>query len=88
MVQIIKDLIKASATSTLFYRSQKCAECESCRREKQQSESGSWNNEDDVMPHRIPVLPRSNNEKTLISSTIPAPLDIYIENNTTPLYTS
>ncbi|XP_037997182.1 FERM and PDZ domain-containing protein 2 [Motacilla alba alba] len=45
--------------SNISDRSQKCAECESCRRENQQSESGSWNNEDDVMPHRIPVLPRN-----------------------------
>ncbi|KAL9847148.1 FERM and PDZ domain-containing protein 2 [Geothlypis trichas] len=52
--QDYKDLI-----STVSDRSQKCAECESCRRENQQSESGSWNNEDDVMPQRIPVLPRN-----------------------------
>ncbi|XP_059707503.1 FERM and PDZ domain-containing protein 2-like isoform X1 [Haemorhous mexicanus] len=52
--QDYKDLI-----SNVSDRSQKCAECESCRRENQQSESGSWNNEDDVMPHRIPVLPRN-----------------------------
>ncbi|XP_068875692.1 tyrosine-protein phosphatase non-receptor type 20 [Aphelocoma coerulescens] len=45
--------------SNISDRSQKCAECESCRRENQQSESGSWNNEDDVVPHRIPVLPRN-----------------------------
>ncbi|XP_058666956.1 FERM and PDZ domain-containing protein 2 [Ammospiza caudacuta] len=52
--QDYKDLI-----SNVSDRSQKCAECESCRRENQQSESGSWSNEDDVMPHRIPVLPRN-----------------------------
>ncbi|XP_050832404.1 FERM and PDZ domain-containing protein 2 [Serinus canaria] len=52
--QDYKDLI-----SNVSDRSQKCAECESCKRENQQSESGSWNNEDDVMPHRIPVLPRN-----------------------------
>ncbi|KAM4896608.1 FERM and PDZ domain-containing protein 2 [Sylvia borin] len=46
-------------SSNISDRSQKCAECESCRRENQQSESGSWNSEDDVMPHRIPVLPRN-----------------------------
>uniref|UniRef100_A0A8C8BH39 FERM and PDZ domain containing 2 n=1 Tax=Otus sunia TaxID=257818 RepID=A0A8C8BH39_9STRI len=40
-------------------RSQKYAECEGKRRESQQSESESWNNEDDDMPHRISVLPRS-----------------------------
>ncbi|NXA63419.1 MPDZ protein, partial [Mohoua ochrocephala] len=57
-------------TSNISDRSQKCAECESCRRENQQSESGSWNNEDDVMPPRIPALPRSNHAKTsLVSST-------------------
>ncbi|XP_026655527.2 FERM and PDZ domain-containing protein 2 isoform X1 [Zonotrichia albicollis] len=52
--QDYKDLI-----SNVSDRSQKCVECESCRRENQQSESGSWSNEDDVMPHRIPVLPRN-----------------------------
>ncbi|XP_058697373.1 FERM and PDZ domain-containing protein 2 [Poecile atricapillus] len=52
--QDCKDII-----SNISERSQKCAECESCRRETQQSESGSWNNEDDVIPHRIPVLPRN-----------------------------
>ncbi|NXF03805.1 INADL protein, partial [Smithornis capensis] len=45
-------------------RSQKYAECEGCRRENQQSESDRCNNED-VMPHRIPVLPRSNHAKTV-----------------------
>ncbi|XP_019327171.1 PREDICTED: FERM and PDZ domain-containing protein 2 [Aptenodytes forsteri] len=39
--------------------SQKYAVCEGCRRESQQSESDSWSNEDDDMPHRISVLPRS-----------------------------
>ncbi|KAM6262829.1 FERM and PDZ domain-containing protein 2 isoform 2-T2 [Spheniscus humboldti] len=39
--------------------SQKYAECEGCRRESQQSESDSWSSEDDDMPHRISVLPRS-----------------------------
>ncbi|XP_076194792.1 FERM and PDZ domain-containing protein 2 isoform X2 [Aptenodytes patagonicus] len=39
--------------------SQKYAECEGCRRESQQSESDSWSNEDDDIPHRISVLPRS-----------------------------
>nr|XP_054493813.1 FERM and PDZ domain-containing protein 2 [Agelaius phoeniceus] len=64
--QDYKDLI-----STVSDRSQKCAECESCRKENQQCESGSWNNEDDVMPQRIPVLPRSNHAKTsLVSSTV------------------
>ncbi|NWU19955.1 MPDZ protein, partial [Dyaphorophyia castanea] len=58
--QDYKDII-----SNISDRSKKCAECESCRRENQQSESGSWNNEDDVMPHRIPVLPRSNHAKNL-----------------------
>ncbi|NXM46203.1 MPDZ protein, partial [Gymnorhina tibicen] len=63
--QDYKDII-----SNISDRSQKCAECESCRRENQQTESGSWNNEDDVMPHRIPVLPRSNHAKIcLVSST-------------------
>ncbi|XP_053805259.1 FERM and PDZ domain-containing protein 2 [Vidua chalybeata] len=55
--QDYKDLI-----SNISERSQKCAECESCRRENQQSESGTWNNEDDVVPHRIPVLPRTQCE--------------------------
>ncbi|XP_032551250.1 FERM and PDZ domain-containing protein 2 [Chiroxiphia lanceolata] len=45
--------------SNISDRSQKYAECEGCRRENHQSESDSWNNEDDVMPHRIPVLPRN-----------------------------
>ncbi|XP_040419953.1 tyrosine-protein phosphatase non-receptor type 13-like [Cygnus olor] len=40
-------------------RSQKYAGCEGCRRQSQQSESDSWNNEDDDMPHRISILPRS-----------------------------
>ncbi|XP_066411252.1 FERM and PDZ domain-containing protein 2 [Molothrus aeneus] len=52
--QDYKDLI-----STVSDRSQKCAECESCRKENQQSESSSWNHEHDVMPQRIPVLPRN-----------------------------
>ncbi|NXA98740.1 MPDZ protein, partial [Melanocharis versteri] len=56
--------------SNISDRSQKCAECESCRRDNQQSESGSWKNEDDVMPHRIPVLPRSNHAKISVSSTV------------------
>ncbi|NWR28085.1 MPDZ protein, partial [Tachuris rubrigastra] len=54
-----KDII-----SNISDRSRKYAECEGCRRESQHSESDSWNNEDDVMPHRIPVLPRSNHAKT------------------------
>ncbi|XP_010123983.1 PREDICTED: FERM and PDZ domain-containing protein 2, partial [Chlamydotis macqueenii] len=45
--------------SNISDRSQKSAECEGCRRESQQSESDSWNNEDDDVPHRISVLPRS-----------------------------
>ncbi|XP_074763477.1 FERM and PDZ domain-containing protein 2 isoform X3 [Athene noctua] len=45
--------------SNISDRSQKYAECEAKRRESQQSESDSWNNEDDDMPHRISVLPRS-----------------------------
>ncbi|XP_025750540.1 tyrosine-protein phosphatase non-receptor type 20 [Manacus vitellinus] len=45
--------------SNISDRSQKYSECEGCRRENHQSESDSWNNEDDVMPHRIPVLPRN-----------------------------
>ncbi|XP_075361055.1 tyrosine-protein phosphatase non-receptor type 20 [Mycteria americana] len=52
--QDYKDII-----SNISDRSQKYAECEGCRRESQQSESDSWNNEDDDMPHRISVLPRS-----------------------------
>lgn len=44
----------------LFYRSQKYAGYEGCRRESQQSESDSWNNEDDDMFHRTSILPRSN----------------------------
>ncbi|XP_068253537.1 FERM and PDZ domain-containing protein 2 [Nyctibius grandis] len=52
-------------------RSQKYAKCEGCRKESQQSESDSWNNEDDDMPHRISVLPRSNHAKTsLVSLTL------------------
>ncbi|XP_009998658.1 PREDICTED: tyrosine-protein phosphatase non-receptor type 20 [Chaetura pelagica] len=46
-------------TSNISDRSQKQAEHEVCRRESQQSESDSWNNEDDDLPHRISVLPRS-----------------------------
>ncbi|XP_075614474.1 FERM and PDZ domain-containing protein 2 isoform X2 [Balearica regulorum gibbericeps] len=45
--------------SNISDRSQKYAECEGCRRESQQPESDSWNNEDDDMPHRISILPRS-----------------------------
>ncbi|XP_028941374.1 FERM and PDZ domain-containing protein 2, partial [Antrostomus carolinensis] len=52
--QAYKDII-----SNISDRSQKYAECEGCRRESQQSESDSWNNEDDDMPHRISILPRS-----------------------------
>ncbi|XP_071419376.1 FERM and PDZ domain-containing protein 2 isoform X2 [Pithys albifrons albifrons] len=52
--QDYKDII-----SNISDRSQKYAECEGCRRENQQSKSDSWNTEDDVMPHRIPVLPRN-----------------------------
>ncbi|XP_075574035.1 FERM and PDZ domain-containing protein 2 [Pelecanus crispus] len=52
--QDYKDII-----SNISDRSQKYAECEGCRRESHQSESDSWNNEDDDMPHRISVLPRS-----------------------------
>ncbi|XP_052654935.1 FERM and PDZ domain-containing protein 2 isoform X4 [Harpia harpyja] len=52
--QDCKDII-----SNISDRSQKYAECEGCRRENQQSESDSWNNEDDDMPHRISILPRS-----------------------------
>ncbi|NXN74236.1 PARD3 protein, partial [Himantopus himantopus] len=51
-------------------RSQKYAEYEGCRRESQQSESDSWNNEDDDMPHRISFLPRSNHATiSLVSLT-------------------
>ncbi|XP_042674550.1 FERM and PDZ domain-containing protein 2 isoform X3 [Centrocercus urophasianus] len=39
--------------------SQKYAGYEGCRRESQQSESDSWNNEDDDMFHRTSILPRS-----------------------------
>ncbi|KAM9285287.1 FERM and PDZ domain-containing protein 2 [Morus bassanus] len=49
-----KDII-----SNISDRSQKYAECEGCRRESHQYESDSQNNEDDDMPHRISVLPRS-----------------------------
>ncbi|NWU49893.1 MPDZ protein, partial [Dromas ardeola] len=49
-------------------RSQKYGECEGCRRESQQSESDGWNNDDDDMPHRISVLPRSNHAKTSLVS--------------------
>ncbi|NXL86891.1 INADL protein, partial [Alectura lathami] len=49
-------------------RSQKHAGYEGCRRESQQSESDSWNNEDDYMPHRISSLPRSNHAKTYLVS--------------------
>ncbi|XP_049666465.1 FERM and PDZ domain-containing protein 2-like isoform X3 [Accipiter gentilis] len=52
--QDCKDII-----SNISDRSQKYAEYEGCRRENQQSESDSWNNEDDDMPHRISILPRS-----------------------------
>ncbi|XP_008947322.1 PREDICTED: FERM and PDZ domain-containing protein 2, partial [Merops nubicus] len=49
-----KDII-----SNISDRSQEYAECEGCRRESQQFESDSWNNEDVDMPHRTSVLPRS-----------------------------
>ncbi|XP_032857679.1 FERM and PDZ domain-containing protein 2 isoform X2 [Tyto alba] len=52
--QDYKDII-----SNISDRSWKYAECEGSRRESQQSESDSWNNEDDDMPHKISVLPRS-----------------------------
>jgi len=52
----------------LFYRSQKYVECEGCRTESQQSESDSWNNEDDDMPHRISALHESNHAKTSLVS--------------------
>ncbi|XP_059677313.1 tyrosine-protein phosphatase non-receptor type 20 [Gavia stellata] len=52
--QACKDII-----SNISDRSPKYAECEGCRRQSQQSESDSWNNENDDMPHRISVLPRS-----------------------------
>ncbi|XP_029886333.1 FERM and PDZ domain-containing protein 2 isoform X5 [Aquila chrysaetos chrysaetos] len=52
--QDCKDII-----SNISDRSQKYAECEGCRRENQQSESDSWNNEGDDTPHRISILPRS-----------------------------
>ncbi|KAM6306478.1 LOW QUALITY PROTEIN: FERM and PDZ domain-containing protein 2 [Aegotheles albertisi] len=45
--------------SNISDRSQKHAEYEGCRRESHQSESDSWNNEDNDMPHRISILPRS-----------------------------
>ncbi|NXT46232.1 INADL protein, partial [Pluvianellus socialis] len=61
--QDYKDII-----SNISDRSQKYAECEGCRRESQQSESDSWNNEDDDMPCRISVLPRSNHAKTSLVS--------------------
>ncbi|NXP47085.1 MPDZ protein, partial [Heliornis fulica] len=54
--------------SNISDRSQKYAECEGCRRESQQPESDSWNNEDDDMPHRISILPRSNHAKTFLVS--------------------
>ncbi|KAF1506569.1 Multiple PDZ domain protein, partial [Eudyptula minor novaehollandiae] len=54
--------------SNISDRSQKYAECEGCRRESQQSESDSWSSEDDDMPHRISVLPRSNRAKTSLVS--------------------
>ncbi|NXS54599.1 INADL protein, partial [Brachypteracias leptosomus] len=50
--------------SNISEGSQEYAECEGCRRESQQSESDSWNNEDGDMPHRISILPRSNHAKT------------------------
>ncbi|NXS94347.1 INADL protein, partial [Jacana jacana] len=43
--------------------SQRRAGREGCRRESQQSESGSWNEEEEDLSHRIPVLPRSNHAK-------------------------
>ncbi|XP_072196358.1 FERM and PDZ domain-containing protein 2 [Excalfactoria chinensis] len=39
--------------------SQKYTGYEGCRRESQQSESDSWNNEDDDMSHKTSILPRS-----------------------------
>ncbi|KAK2518754.1 Frmpd2, partial [Columba livia] len=45
--------------SNISDRSQKYVECEGGRRESQQSESDSWNNEDDDTPRRVSVLPRS-----------------------------
>ncbi|NXL61358.1 MPDZ protein, partial [Chordeiles acutipennis] len=61
--QDYKDII-----SNISDRSQKYAKCEGCRRESQQSESDSWNNEDDDMPHRTSILPRSNHAKTSLVS--------------------
>ncbi|XP_075280235.1 FERM and PDZ domain-containing protein 2 [Opisthocomus hoazin] len=52
--QDYKDVI-----SNISDRSQKYVECEGCRTESQQSESDSWNNEDDDMPHRISALHES-----------------------------
>ncbi|XP_033917875.1 tyrosine-protein phosphatase non-receptor type 20 [Melopsittacus undulatus] len=40
-------------------RSQKHAECEGCRRQSQQPGADNRNDEDDDMPHRSSVLPRS-----------------------------
>ncbi|NXL42821.1 PARD3 protein, partial [Podilymbus podiceps] len=54
--------------SNISDRSQKYAEREDCRRDSQQSQSDSWNNDDDDMPHRISVLPRSNLAKTSLVS--------------------
>ncbi|NWQ75232.1 PARD3 protein, partial [Columbina picui] len=61
--QNYKDII-----SNISDRSQKYVECESDRRESQQSESENWNNEDDDMPHGVSVLPRSNHAKTSLVS--------------------
>ncbi|XP_014813543.1 PREDICTED: FERM and PDZ domain-containing protein 2 [Calidris pugnax] len=52
--QDCKDII-----SNISDRSQPCVGCEGCRRESQQSESGSWNSQEEDMPHGIPALPRS-----------------------------
>eukprot|EP00076_Gallus_gallus_P042192 XP_025007730.1 FERM and PDZ domain-containing protein 2 isoform X4 [Gallus gallus] len=51
--------------------SQKYAGCEGCRRESQQSESDSWNNEDYDMSHRTSILPRS---RTFVSEDEPTHL--------------
>ncbi|XP_040462886.1 FERM and PDZ domain-containing protein 2 isoform X6 [Falco naumanni] len=45
--------------SNISGRSQKYTEHDGCRRESQQSESDSYNDEDDDMPHRISALSRS-----------------------------
>ncbi|NXC45960.1 INADL protein, partial [Penelope pileata] len=51
-------------------RSQKYAGYEGCRRESQQSESDSWNNEDDDLSPRTSILPRSNHAKTSFDSLL------------------